>query len=124
MKDAKAVTATGAQRSFMGTVFIPDPGVRYYAVAHGVIEAGHFEAEWTKPVLELCVGSTGGTVIARGFGPNEQDWRSIPIAPMSHTALTGARTLWLTLSSPAGNRRQVRASDYFATLTVAVYRAP
>lgn len=124
MKDAKAVTATGSQRSFVGTVFIPDPGVRYYAVAHGAIEAGHFQTEWTKPILEVCVGSTGGTVIARGMGANEQDWRTVPIAPMPHNALTGARTLWLTLSSPAGSRREVRASAYYATLTVAVYRAP
>ena len=89
-----------------------------------MIEAGHFQTEWTKALLELCVGSVGGTVVARGFGPNEQDWRSVPIAPMKHNALTGARTLWLTLSSPAGNRKEVRASAYYATLTVAVYRAP
>ena len=124
MTDAKDTSATGAQRSFLGTVFIPDPGVPYYAVAHGVIEAGHFQTEWTKALLELCVGSTGGTVIARGFGPNEQDWRSVPVVPMKHNALTGNRTLWLTLSSPAGNRKEVRASAYYATLTVAVYRAP
>ena len=124
MTDAADTNATGTQRSFVGTVFIPDPGVPYYAVAHGVIEAGHFQTEWTKPLLEVCVGSVGGTVIARGFGPNEQDWRSVPIAPMPHAALTGPRTLWLTLSSPAGNRKEVRASAYFATLTVAVYRAP
>ncbi len=124
MTDAKDATAVNAQRSFVGTVFIPDPGVPYYVVAHGVIEAGHFQTAWTKALLELCVGSVGGTVVARGFGPNEQDWRSVPIAPMPHTALTGPRTLWLTLSSPAGSRLEVKASAYFATLTVAVYRAP
>ena len=121
--DIADVTATGSQRSTVGTVFIPDPGFPYFALVFGTIEAGHFETTWTKALLEVCVGSIGGTVIARGFGPNEQDWRTVSVLPLQTVALTGNKTLWLTLSSPAGERKQVRASKYFASMVAYVYRA-
>lgn len=124
MTNARAVTAAGTQRPSIGTVSIPDPRVPYYVVLSGSIEAGHFQTEWTKPLIEVRVGSTAGTVIGRGFGPNEVDWRTVTITPMPHSALTGAKTLWVTLSSPAGNRLEVRASDYLATLTATVFQAP
>jgi len=96
------------------TCAISDPGYSYRLLCFASHEV-HSADISTYPVIEVRVGSSGGQLIAQGWGPADATyWTGVNVEPYNvngQTIKTGATTLYVTLYQ-GGSNGQVTVSTY------------
>ena len=104
----------------VGSGAIPRPlGVSaYYLRCYGNFEVGNFAGRSGKAVIEVRAGSTSGPVIARGMGPNTQDWSVATVVPVQAARLTAASTTIYVILLSAFDNVPVQVTTYYASLCV------
>lgn len=109
------------------SVHIPDPEYAYKIEAIGVFETGNFTGQGAKPVITARVGSSEGTIVGRGAGPNTQDWHTVNVLPFiaagSDPIYTGGQNIYFYLTSALDNHLQIDVSDNHCHAYVAIHPA-
>ena len=96
------------------TCAVSDPGYSYKMLCFASHEV-HSADISTYPIVEVRVGSSGGQLIAQGWGPADATyWTGVSVEPFAvntQTIKTGATTLYVTLHQ-GGSNGQVTVSTY------------